>query len=148
VIDKAAMDALMTEEGDVWDPAQKVLDQAHRMCSGISGVLHPCHGLFLQISFAQTHFRRRYLLGPKHRELAHTPTPTDTLSVTRSSTAMTRHRSNVYSDSYGWFYSYETFQREGGCFHKFFYVCARGDHTTGHSPTPAKAPQVLSSSSI
>jgi len=110
VIDKAAMDALMTEEGDVWDPRAEVRDQVDRMCSGISGVLHAEHGLFLQISFAQTHFRSRYLLGAKHRQLVD------------PESGLTRQ----FSDSYSWYYSHETFQPEGGCFHKFFYVCARG----------------------
>lgn len=61
VIDKAAMDALMTDEGDVWDPNPEVLEAADRMCGHMSRVLKP-HGVFLQISFAQPHFRRRYLL--------------------------------------------------------------------------------------
>ncbi|KAF4042951.1 Methyltransferase domain [Phytophthora infestans] len=42
VIDKAAMDALMCDEGDVWSPSE---------------------GTFVQISFAQPHFRKRFLLG-------------------------------------------------------------------------------------
>jgi ubiquinone/menaquinone biosynthesis C-methylase UbiE len=62
VIDKAAMDALMCDEGDVWDPNPEVLAAADRMCGHISRVLKP-NGLFLQISFAQPHFRRKYLLG-------------------------------------------------------------------------------------
>ena len=62
VIDKAAMDALMCDEGDVWSPSKVVIKQAAAMCSGITSVLTP-QGTFLQISFAQPHFRRRFLLG-------------------------------------------------------------------------------------
>lgn len=64
VIDKAAMDALMCDEGDVWDPNPEVLAAADRMCGHVSRVLKP-NGLFFQISFAQPHFRRKYLLGKK-----------------------------------------------------------------------------------
>ncbi|KAI9915034.1 hypothetical protein PsorP6_007531 [Peronosclerospora sorghi] len=62
VIDKAAMDALMCDEGDVWSPTEAVIEQAHAMCSGITSLLTP-QGTFLQISFAQPHFRKRFLLG-------------------------------------------------------------------------------------
>lgn len=62
VIDKAAMDALMCDEGDVWSPSEAVIEQAAAMCSGITSVLVP-KGTFLQISFAQPHFRKRFLLG-------------------------------------------------------------------------------------
>ncbi|CAI5724834.1 hypothetical protein KXD40_003456 [Peronospora effusa] len=62
VIDKAAMDALMCDEGDVWSPSETVIEQAAAMCSGITSVLVP-RGTFLQISFAQPHFRKRFLLG-------------------------------------------------------------------------------------
>ena len=61
VIDKAAMDALMCDEGDVWSPKAHVMAQATQMCTGISTVLNP-GGYFLQISFSQPHFRRKYLL--------------------------------------------------------------------------------------
>ncbi|GMF41403.1 unnamed protein product [Phytophthora fragariaefolia] len=62
VIDKAAMDALMCDEGDVWSPSETVIEQAAAMCSGITSALVP-QGTFLQISFAQPHFRKRFLLG-------------------------------------------------------------------------------------
>jgi hypothetical protein len=62
VIDKAAMDAIMVDEGDVWYPEQTVIDLAHKMCLGITRVLVP-KGLHLQISFAQPHFRTKYLSG-------------------------------------------------------------------------------------
>ncbi|KDO35701.1 hypothetical protein SPRG_18855 [Saprolegnia parasitica CBS 223.65] len=62
VIDKAAMDALMVEGGDTWSPAEHLLAQAHDMCTGVQKVLTPT-GLFIQISFGQPHFRKRFLLG-------------------------------------------------------------------------------------
>ncbi|RLN96802.1 hypothetical protein BBJ28_00021715 [Nothophytophthora sp. Chile5] len=62
VIDKAAMDALMCDEGDVWSPSDAVIEQAAAMCNGIASVLQS-GGAFLQISFAQPHFRKRFLLG-------------------------------------------------------------------------------------
>ncbi|POM77049.1 Urease accessory protein UreG, partial [Phytophthora palmivora] len=52
VIDKAAMDALMCDEGDVWSPSEVVIEQAAAMWSGITSVLVP-QGTFVQISFAQ-----------------------------------------------------------------------------------------------
>ncbi|KAH9193302.1 hypothetical protein AeNC1_004728 [Aphanomyces euteiches] len=67
VIDKAAMDALMVEGGDTWSPAQHLLASAHEMCSGITSVLVPT-GLFVQISFGQPHFRKRFLLGDQPHE--------------------------------------------------------------------------------
>jgi EEF1A lysine methyltransferase 4 len=63
VIDKAVMDTLLTGEGDVWNPNPDVVQKAHTMCRQISRVLNSNGGIFLQISLAQPHFRRKYLLG-------------------------------------------------------------------------------------
>jgi EEF1A lysine methyltransferase 4 len=63
VIDKAVMDTLLTGEGDVWNPNAEVVQKAHTMCRQISRVLKSNGGIFLQISLAQPHFRRKYLLG-------------------------------------------------------------------------------------
>jgi EEF1A lysine methyltransferase 4 len=60
VIDKAAMDALTVDEEDPWDPAEHVKLEVDRMCKGISRVLTEA-GIFVQISFAQSHFRRKYV---------------------------------------------------------------------------------------
>ncbi|ETV65834.1 hypothetical protein H257_17561 [Aphanomyces astaci] len=62
VIDKAAMDALMVEGGDTWSPADHVLANADAMCSGVHSILTQS-GTFIQISFGQPHFRKRFLLG-------------------------------------------------------------------------------------
>jgi EEF1A lysine methyltransferase 4 len=60
VIDKAAMDALLAAKGDTWDPPEDLLDIARTICAQTVRVLRP-GGLYLQISFAQPHFRRKYL---------------------------------------------------------------------------------------
>ena len=36
VVDKAAMDAIMVEEGDVWNPDEEVVVRARSMCRAIS----------------------------------------------------------------------------------------------------------------
>lgn len=63
VIDKAAMDAFMTKEGDVWNPEESVVQASYAMCRHIQRVLKPDNGVFIQISLAQPHFRKKYLLG-------------------------------------------------------------------------------------
>ena len=62
VLDKAAMDAIMCDEGSAWDPSEETKRDAAAMCASVARVLSD-RGLFLQVSFAQPHFRRRYLLG-------------------------------------------------------------------------------------
>jgi SAM-dependent methyltransferase len=51
VIDKATMDAMMTAEGDVWNPSQVCVDQARSICQHVSRILVP-GGHHLQISLA------------------------------------------------------------------------------------------------
>ena len=65
VIDKASMDALMVDEGDVWCPNHSVIESADKMCLSISRVLKSSQGKFIQISFAQPHFRTKYLIGSR-----------------------------------------------------------------------------------
>ncbi|CAM9142046.1 unnamed protein product [Chrysoparadoxa australica] len=67
VIDKAAMDAIMCDEGDVWSPGMENITQADAMCTGVSKVLKD-DGIFLQVSFAQPHFRKKYLNGTHARQ--------------------------------------------------------------------------------
>lgn len=64
VIDKATMDALLVDEGDVWSPKESVVQQVDIMCQNISRVLKR-DGFFIQISFAQHHFRSKYLMGER-----------------------------------------------------------------------------------
>lgn len=60
VIDKAAMDALVTDEGDPWNPNEETLRATSDMMQHVARVLRP-GGQFLQITFQQPHFRKRHL---------------------------------------------------------------------------------------
>ena len=115
VIDKAAMDALMTAEEDVWNPAQSVIDASRRMCHHIARLLTP-GGHHLHISFAQPHFRKKYLLGwhPKTEG-------EDCVSATGGD--------DSYSDEFGWSYRVETIAGDDndGCFHHFLYIMTKED---------------------
>lgn len=108
VIDKAAMDALMAQEGDVWDPNQKVIDQSRSMCSHVARILKKA-GYHLHISFAQPHFRKKYLLGwhPKQEQLQQTD--------------------DSYSDEFEWSLRVETIggNSNSGCFHHFLYIMTK-----------------------
>mmetsp|Transcript_17328 Transcript_17328/g.27969 ORF Transcript_17328/g.27969 Transcript_17328/m.27969 type:complete len:199 (-) Transcript_17328:664-1260(-) len=63
VIDKAAMDALVTDEGDPWNPNEETKKSTGNMMSSVAKVLKP-GGKFIQISFQQPHFRKKFLLNP------------------------------------------------------------------------------------
>mmetsp|Transcript_9440 Transcript_9440/g.10760 ORF Transcript_9440/g.10760 Transcript_9440/m.10760 type:complete len:220 (+) Transcript_9440:114-773(+) len=60
IIDKAAMDALVTDEGDPWNPSESALNSTGNMIKEVYRTLKP-GGKFLQISFQQPHFRKLYL---------------------------------------------------------------------------------------
>ena len=62
VLDKASMDALMVSEVDVWDPEEDTIVTTDRMCQCVTRVLTQ-NGRFIQLSFAQPHFRTKYLMG-------------------------------------------------------------------------------------
>lgn len=106
VIDKAAMDAFMTNEGDVWDPDESAISQARSMCQHISRILKP-GGYHLHISFAQPHFRRKYLLG------LHNP----------PSNIQIKNNDGTFSEEFQWTYHVETIRGDenDGCFHHFLY---------------------------
>lgn len=112
VIDKAAMDALMTREGDVWNPEQEVIDQSRSMCRHISRILKPEGGTHLHISFAQPHFRKKYLLGWHPKTEGEDPL-TD--------------QPEEYSLEFGWTYRVETIagNEKDGCFHHFLYTMSK-----------------------
>eukprot|EP00968_Pinguiococcus_pyrenoidosus_P005482 scaffold357_cov239-Pinguiococcus_pyrenoidosus.AAC.9 len=104
VLDKAAMDAIMVDEGDVWDPRDEVKDKAHAMCSHVSRVLRP-GGLYLQISFMQPHFRRWYLLSREREEAS---------------------QKESWSETYGWSVADEEIQvDDGGSLGNFLYLCRK-----------------------
>jgi SAM-dependent methyltransferase len=62
VLDKAAADSLLSDEGDVWDPRPEAVEAARSYCAHASRVLRP-GGSYVQVSLAQPHFRAKYLLG-------------------------------------------------------------------------------------
>jgi SAM-dependent methyltransferase len=101
VIDKAAMDALMVAEGDVWNPDAAVVRQSRAMLRHVERVLRP-GGLHLHISFAQPHFREKYLRNEHAVE----------------------GESEAEREGYGWSLETETIAGDGGdgCFHHFMYV--------------------------
>ena len=113
VIDKAAMDALMTREGDVWNPDQLVIDQSRAMCQHISRILKS-GGHHLHISFAQPHFRKKYLLGLH-------PTSDDDAVVEK------QQQDDAYSNEFGWSFCVETIagDENDGCFHHFLYIMTK-----------------------
>jgi len=105
VIDKAAMDAIMVDEGDVWNPNSSVIKDADNMCLGISRVLKPS-GIFIQISFGQPHFRTKYLMANHFLNIEMDPY--------RSYTG--------YSERYNWELTYSSIAKEEGCLDFFIYV--------------------------
>ena len=46
----------------MWNPEKSVIDSCRKMCAGISRILQS-EGHHIHISFAQPHFRKKYLLG-------------------------------------------------------------------------------------
>jgi len=114
VIDKAAMDAFMTAEGDVWNPDQKVIDSSRKMCRHISRILK-IGGFHLQISFSQPHFRKKYLLG--EHPLGDNMDQVEEKIISQQDLV-------EYSVEFGWDYTVETLDdNEGeGCFHHFLFI--------------------------
>lgn len=61
VIDKAAMDAIIADGCDTWQPPPPLLRVAHSVCCNTARVLKQ-GGVYMQLSFSQPHFRKKYLL--------------------------------------------------------------------------------------
>lgn len=119
VIDKAAMDALMVDEGDVWCPDDPVVTAAHEMLSGISTALRD-DGVMFQISLTQPHFRVKYLNGEhaKGKERAGEADGGDcNFEICGGSS----------EDCYGWKVTSQTIGGEdgGGFFHHYLYSCIK-----------------------
>ncbi|CAM9115103.1 unnamed protein product, partial [Hapterophycus canaliculatus] len=131
VVDKAAMDALMVDKGDPWNPQPSTIEQSHRMCAEVSRVLVP-GGVFVQLSFEQVHFRRKLLLG-EHDQRYYRCDP-----ASESAPASGAQRDGDGGDGgdaggrgrslrneggiYGWDMRVHDIQREGGCFGHFLYI--------------------------
>ncbi len=108
VIDKAAMDALVVDEGDVWDPDLLVIQKVDNMSISVDRVLNKVGGRFLQLSFAQPHFRTKYLMGFRAEG--------QNCSAYESKCGQ--------SSRYGWFLNYEVIAEEG-CLSTFLYIMKR-----------------------
>lgn len=85
------MDALMVDKGDPWNPDPATIESSHRMCAEVSRVLVP-GGVFVQLSFEQVHFRRKFLLGEhvlnSDSAMAATESPPQSKSQSSSATAV------------------------------------------------------------
>lgn len=136
---QAAMDALMVDKGDPWNPSPAAVEQTHRMCSEISRVL-VSGGVYVQLSFEQAHFRRKLLLG-EHLNSKHRSVGTEvSLSVSDERLRQDNSGSDVEGNAgasteqcvgaaesggrllYGWDVEVREIQREGGCFGNFLYI--------------------------
>ncbi len=106
VIDKASMDALMVDEGDVWDPNPECISQADTYCFGVQRILKSS-GFFLQISFAQPHFRTKYLAG---------------VLADPAAEVNPYNKVTGYSNRYHWDLEYKTIDVEAGCLNSYIYI--------------------------
>ena len=111
VIDKASMDALMVDEGDVWHPNLSTINITDRMCLGLSKVLILNTGRFIQLSFAQPHFRTKYLMGQ------HLHVESDSILAVSPFESM-----SGFCERYQWTLSFSTIDTEAGCLNSFLYV--------------------------
>jgi SAM-dependent methyltransferase len=123
VIDKAAMDAILVREGDVWNPDPSVVEMAYAMCEHVARILRD-GGLFLQISLAQPHFRKKYLLG-QHPSLITSTTVTQQNSDMENAASSTLD--NNYSAKFGWTVSSDIAggKDEAGCFGHYLYYMTK-----------------------
>lgn len=106
VIDKSVFDAMLADEGDVWNPNQQSIEKAHEACRSISRVLRPDGGIFFQVSLAQPHFRKKYLLD------WHKCKPIE-------------ERHELYSASFGWSLEVQHAGNDECSFNHFLYIMKR-----------------------
>ena len=118
VIDKASMDALMVDEGDVWHPKQSTIDITDKMCKGVKRVLVPHTGRFIQLSFAQPHFRTKYLMGIHTGVDSSTVSSNSTYGSSDSKYGSVTGRCEIYE----WTLSFKTIDTEAGCLNSFLYI--------------------------
>jgi EEF1A lysine methyltransferase 4 len=121
VIDKATMDALMVSIVDPWQPGEQALSEADTFCKEVNRVLKVGRkrGVFVSVSFAQPHFRTKFLMRTHASSSPYQPT-------TRGECA-----------EYGWDLSYDTIQppapapapatkgKSKGSLESFFYTMRR-----------------------
>lgn len=104
VIDKAAMDALLVNEGDVWYPNPTVVSTAYSMCHSVSRVLTN-GGTFVQISLTQPHFRTKYLLHhhtPPPPQANKTTTKNSSFANARTTPSSANEEEDRYCAEFGW----------------------------------------------
>jgi len=119
VIDKACMDAIMTGEGDVWNHNPSVIKMTYQTCKEVSRVLKSPTGVFMQISLAQPHFRKKYLLGqhPCHEDAGDKEKEADNYERQK----MLQQQDHVCP--FGWDCQVEEVGGEtAGCFNHFLYI--------------------------
>ena len=68
VLDKGTMDVIMTDNKDPWNPTEEVKERGRKVVDNVYRVLKP-GGQFIQISFDQPHFRKKFIL-PEHIQWA------------------------------------------------------------------------------
>lgn len=59
-IDKGTLDALLVDQGSLWDPSEELRKEIALYIGGVYRVLKP-GGKFIYITFGQPHFRRMFL---------------------------------------------------------------------------------------
>ncbi len=69
VLDKAALDALLADGGDTWEPPASLLAVTKTVCQQTHRVLRD-GGVYLMITYSQPHFRLQYMLQPVGDEVA------------------------------------------------------------------------------
>lgn len=129
------MDALIVDKGDPWNPDPATIERSHRMCAEVSRVLAP-GGVFVQLSFEQVHFRRKFLLG-EHvvHAAAESPSKSEAAATAAVAPAADFDRGSIPQDSevalsrlgggggmYDWDMQVHDVQGESGCFGQFLYV--------------------------
>lgn len=69
-IDKGTLDAVLTVQHDPWDPPVELLQRIHSYMQQVCRILVP-GGRFLHITFAQPHFRSRFIEIPGFKVNVH-----------------------------------------------------------------------------
>jgi EEF1A lysine methyltransferase 4 len=118
VLDKGCMDAALAGAGDVWNPNLETIRMAYKALLEISRILRP-DGVFIQISLAQPHFRKKYLLG-QH--------PTEENQVEEEGEDYhTRTAKYIHQTScpFGWDCRVEEVGSNAHCFSHFMYVMTK-----------------------